>query len=130
GLPMDRQFSQSDADMRLGPPTVPFTAPTEELGGALIVQSPALRAVVEQARRVALSKATVLVEGESGTGKELIALLIHQASPRSAAPFIRVNCAALAEGLVESELFGHEKGAFTGAEQEHAGRFERAHRGT
>lgn len=112
------------------PPIVPFPGSGEELGGALVVQSPSMRAVIEQARRVALSKAAVLVEGESGTGKELIALLIHQASPRAAAPFIRVNCAALAEGLVESELFGHEKGAFTGAEQAHAGRFERAHRGT
>jgi two-component system response regulator AtoC len=96
----------------------------------LVTESAALRAVVAQARRVAPSKVAVLVEGESGTGKELIAHLVHQASTRAAAPFIRVNCAAFSDGLIESELFGHAKGAFTGAEQDHAGRFERAHGGT
>lgn len=87
-------------------------------------------AVLAQARRAALSKVPILVEGESGTGKELVAHLIHEASPRASQPFIRINCAALSEGLIESELFGHERGAFTGAEQVHAGRFERADGGT
>ncbi len=96
----------------------------------LVVHSASMRRVVEQARRVAPSKATVLIEGETGTGKELIARLIHYESTRSRGPFVRVNCAALTESLIESELFGHEKGAFTGAVENRVGRFECAHRGT
>ena len=113
-----------------GPACVRSPTAADALEGGLITESPLMRKAIEQARRVALSKAAVLVEGESGTGKELVARLIHQSSPRAAQPFIRVNCAALSEGLVESELFGHEKGAFTGADHEHSGRFERAHHGT
>ena len=73
-------------------------------------------------------KATVLIQGETGTGKDLIARAIHQRSPRKNAPFIVVNCAAIPEGLMESEFFGHEKGAFTGATQAKPGRFELAER--
>jgi DNA-binding NtrC family response regulator len=85
---------------------------------------------VALATRVAPAQATVLIRGESGTGKELIASLIHERSPRAGRPFIRVNCAALTETLLTSELFGHEKGAFTGAHQRKEGRFELANGGT
>jgi DNA-binding NtrC family response regulator len=79
---------------------------------------------------VAPSRATILIEGESGTGKELIAQAVHQCSPRARAPFVAVHCAALSENLLESELFGHERGAFTGATERRVGRFESADRGT
>ena len=96
----------------------------------IVGNSPLLKEVVETAKRVAQSKATVLVEGESGTGKELIAQAIHQSSPRSRGPFVAVHCAALTESLLESELFGHEKGSFTGATERRIGRFESADGGT
>ncbi|HEX4932004.1 MAG TPA: sigma-54 dependent transcriptional regulator, partial [Gemmatimonadaceae bacterium] len=86
--------------------------------------------VLEQARRVAPTDANVLITGESGTGKELLARFLHLNSARGAAPMVAVDCAALPEGLLESELFGHEKGAFTGAVQRHAGLLERANGGT
>jgi DNA-binding NtrC family response regulator len=96
----------------------------------IVGNSPLLKDVVETAKRVAQSKATVLIEGESGTGKELIAQAIHQSSPRSRGPFVAVHCAALSESLLESELFGHEKGSFTGATERRIGRFESADGGT
>lgn len=86
--------------------------------------------VYEMIRQVARSDATVLIRGESGTGKELIAQAVHYGSQRSEGPFVRVNCPALPEGLIESELFGHERGAFTGAVRQRLGRFERASGGT
>jgi two-component system response regulator HydG len=96
----------------------------------IIGESGRMLEVLSLVRRVAPSDATVLIRGESGTGKELIAKAIHHASPRASAPLIRLNCAALPETLLESELFGHEKGAFTGAIARRAGAFELAHRGT
>jgi two-component system response regulator HydG len=98
--------------------------------GGLLGDAPAFRAVLETLRQVAPTSATVLLEGESGTGKELAARLVHDLSPRAAAPFVPIHCAAIPEGLLESELFGHERGAFTGASARKEGRFERAHGGT
>jgi DNA-binding NtrC family response regulator len=96
----------------------------------LIGSSPAMRPVLEKLQRVAQSSATVLIMGESGTGKELIARAVHAASPRATQPMLCVNCAALSPTLLESELFGHEKGAFTGADRMRKGRFELADGGT
>ncbi|MEY3775286.1 MAG: hypothetical protein RLZZ129_2066 [Verrucomicrobiota bacterium] len=96
----------------------------------IIGHSAKLKAVVDRVRLVAPSRATILVEGESGTGKELVAQAIHQVSPRARATFIAVHCAALSENLLESELFGHEKGSFTGATERRVGRFESADGGT
>jgi formate hydrogenlyase transcriptional activator len=96
----------------------------------IIGNSPALEAVLEQVERVAPTDSTVLIQGETGTGKELIAHAIHNLSSRSGRAFVRVNCAAIPLDLLESELFGHEKGAFTGAIAQKVGRFELADRGT
>ncbi len=96
----------------------------------LVGTSDAMRKVMEIVRRAAPSEATVLLTGESGTGKELVARAIHQASDRSKGPFVAVNCAAIPADLLESELFGHVRGAFTGAVAERAGKFERANSGT
>ena len=96
----------------------------------IIGESGRMQEVLSLVRRVAESDATVLIQGESGTGKELIAKAIHYASPRAGAPLVSVNCAALPETLLESELFGHEKGAFTGAVSSRKGRFERADGGS
>lgn len=97
---------------------------------AIITNDPQMIRVLEVAEAVAKSDATILVQGESGTGKELIARLIHTASPRANNPFVAVNCAALPDSLLESELFGHEKGAFTGAQTRKIGKFELAQGGT
>jgi len=96
----------------------------------IVGDSPALRAAVDLALRVAPTRSTVLITGETGTGKELIASLIHRSSPRADGPLVKVNCAALPETLLESELFGHERGAFTGADRQRIGRFEQASGGT
>ena len=96
----------------------------------IIGSSPSLEAVLDQVERVAPTGSTVLIEGETGTGKELIARAIHNLSPRCGRPFVKLNCAAIPLDLLESELFGHEKGAFTGAIAQKIGRFEMAHTGT
>ncbi len=96
----------------------------------IIGRSEPINRVLEAIQRVAPSAARVLITGETGTGKELVASAIHQNSPRRFARFVRVNCAALHENLLESELFGHEKGAFTGADRQRIGRFEQANGGT
>jgi formate hydrogenlyase transcriptional activator len=96
----------------------------------IVGNSAALRRVLGLVRVVAPTDATVLINGETGTGKELIAEAIHNCSHRSNGPFVKVNCAAIPAGLLESELFGHERGAYTGAIARGIGRFERAHRGT
>jgi Nif-specific regulatory protein len=102
----------------------------QPLAGGIVGNAPAIRAVLEKVRRVAGSQSTVLLRGESGTGKELFARAVHEFSSRSKGPFVAVNCAALAESVLESELFGHEKGAFTGAVSQRKGRFEQANGGT
>jgi len=96
----------------------------------VIGDSPALKKVLDMVRKVAVSNATVLIEGETGTGKELIAGALHYNSQRREKPFIKVNCAALQDTLLESELFGHERGAFTSADKQRVGRFEQANFGT
>jgi len=96
----------------------------------LIGNAPAMVEIYDRIRQVAPTRATVLIEGESGTGKELVAQSLHMLSPRKAARFVAVHCAALSPQLLESELFGHEKGAFTGASERRAGRFEEANHGT
>jgi len=98
--------------------------------GGLLGDAPAFRQVIETLRQAAPTSATVLLEGESGTGKELAARLLHDLSPRAPGPFVPINCAAIPEGLLESELFGYERGAFTGAVARKEGRFERASGGT
>lgn len=101
-----------------------------ESGYELLGRSPAMEQLRALIRKVTRTQATVLIQGESGTGKELVARAIHRESPRAGAPFIKVNCAAIPENLIESEFFGHEKGAFTGALNKREGRFELAHGGT
>lgn len=102
----------------------------EDTGVELLGRSPAMENLRQLVRKVARTLATVLIQGESGTGKELVARALYRESPRASAPFIRVNCAAIPENLIESEFFGHEKGAFTGALTKREGRFELAHGGT
>lgn len=116
-----------------GESTVPRATKRKGVGdspGGVIAESPAMLDVIETVKQVADSRATVLVTGESGVGKEVIAKCLHEWSSRAAKPFIAVSCAALPETLLESELFGYEKGAFTGAQGSKVGRFEAANQGT
>jgi len=104
--------------------------PDDEWRRDIITRNPALEDVLAKARLVAVTEASVFILGESGTGKELLARAIHQASPRRTQPFVAINCGAIPEQLLESELFGHVKGAFTGAARDHRGLFQSADRGT
>ena len=96
----------------------------------VIGNSPQMNAVIERLKRIAPTNASVLIQGETGTGKELVAQAIHQNSPRKNKPFVALNCAALSENILESELFGHVRGAFTDASTDRVGKFEYAHGGT
>src|SRR5207245_144244 len=106
------------------------TAPDPDLDGVIIGGCPAMREVYKAIGRVAAQDVPVLITGESGTGKELIALAVYQHGSRAKAPFLALNCAAIPLTLFESELFGHEKGAFTGADRRRIGKFEQCHGGT
>ena len=120
-MPVDSKFTAGSLSQKLG---------NEQMLPGVIGNSSALREVIQTTRQVAPSRACVLIVGETGTGKELIARAIHDLSPRSTGPYIRVNCGALTESLLESELFGHVKGSFTGAVDNRTGRFEAAHTGS
>ncbi|HWY24839.1 MAG TPA: sigma 54-interacting transcriptional regulator, partial [Nevskia sp.] len=110
-------------------PQDPQAAP-DDWGGGIVSRSPLMRAVLDDARRVARTESAVLIAGASGTGKELLARAIHDGSPRAARPFVAINCAAVPAELLESELFGHRRGAFTGAHADHPGLFRAAEGGT
>ena len=114
------RLRQELADSKAGAPTRPH----------IVGDSPAIKALLADIERIASTTATVLILGESGTGKELVAETVHACSARAKGPLVRVNCAALADGVLESELFGHERGAYTGAVRAHRGRFEVANGGT
>ena len=132
GLAIDNLATREILSSRLARSTDENEQLRRRLGdeSRMIGSSPGLKHIVSQIERVASTKATVLIRGESGVGKELVARAIHEASGRNTSPFVCLNCAALTETLLESELFGHEKGAFTGATERKAGKFETAHKGT
>lgn len=123
-LQQQLRLRQPDEALMDTDPGSPFEAPT------ILGNSPSIRQVLETVRKVAASEASVLVRGESGTGKELLARAIHENSPRHDGPLVSIHCAALAPGVLESELFGHVRGAFTDARQDKPGRFQLAHGGT
>jgi DNA-binding NtrC family response regulator len=120
-----REFSARDS-VSCGPAAEAEQPP----GNRIVTDDPKMRKILQSAEKAAATAAPVLITGESGTGKELIAELVHETGPRASRPFIKVNCAAIPEPLLESELFGHEKGAFTNALSQRKGKFELAHGGT
>jgi Nif-specific regulatory protein len=126
----DRLMSESHRLEKVLSELKPSRSRTKPCVDGIIGDSPAIRALLAKVVIIAKSQTPVLLRGESGTGKELIAKAIHELSPRAQGPFIKINCAALAESVLESELFGHEKGAFTGAVNARKGRFELANKGT
>ena len=125
---LENSFMPAEGHRRIAP--FPYARQPASAGDGLIYRDPTMAAVVQRAQRVAQSDASVLVRGESGTGKEVIARYIHRGSPRASGPFIAVNCAAIPEQLLESELFGHERGAFSGALGQRIGKLEAAQNGT
>lgn len=114
------------------PPVEPAVSPSEEISPfpGIVTQNPRMREMLRILQKISATDVSVLITGESGTGKELFARAIHERSPRKKGPFVAINCGAIPESLLESELFGHEKGAFTGATESRAGKFEAAHHGT
>ena len=129
--PVDLDELIAAVDDALGaPPDRPGDPERAALPPGVVAQSEAMRLVFHQAARAAGSDATILITGESGTGKQVLAEFIQRQSRRASGPFVTVNCGALPEHLIESELFGHEKGAFTSADRQRTGRFEEAHGGT
>jgi DNA-binding NtrC family response regulator len=124
--PLDTQKLQGILTRHSQPPS----GQTRQGFGRLIGNSPPMQKLFSAMARIAPTDATVLIIGESGTGKELVAQTLHELSPRAAGPYLAVNCGAVSPNLIESELFGHEKGSFTGATRQHTGFFERAHGGT
>jgi transcriptional regulator with GAF, ATPase, and Fis domain len=132
-LTLQSQLRQSTAEPARRPEAAaaePAKAADAALPGGIIGSGPVVRQLLALVRKVSATDAAVLIRGESGTGKELLARAIHETSPRAARPFVKVHCAALSPGLLESELFGHVKGAFTGAHRDKVGRFELADGGT
>ncbi len=127
-MKVQRAMEHQRLVVRLSSMTEPLADPSDRYG--LVGQSAAMREIFKMIDKVAASNATVLIQGETGTGKERVAEAIHRNSPRHDAAFVRMNCASLPDNLLESELFGHEKGAFTGADQMRIGRFEMANDGT
>ncbi len=129
-----RAIREGAADFLAFPPDAELIAAIlDSLGGGeeeLVAEDPAMRRCIDLARTYARAEASVLITGESGTGKEVLARFLHRHSPRAHGPFVSVNCAAIPDNLLESELFGHEKGAFTGAVARRIGKFEEAHGGT
>jgi transcriptional regulator with PAS, ATPase and Fis domain len=126
---LESSLLKAEAYPRVAAPFASARQPAP-VGDGLVYCDPTMAAVVQRAQRIARSDASVLVQGESGTGKEVIARYIHHTSQRAKGPFIAVNCAAIPEQLLESELFGHERGAFSGALGQRIGKLEAAQNGT
>src|SRR2546426_8543585 len=127
-MKVQRAMEHQRLVVRMASMTEPRSDPSDRYG--LVGNSPAMQEIFKVIDKVAASSATILIQGETGTGKERVAEAIHRNSPRHDAAFVCMNCASLPDNLLESELFGHEKGAFTGADQMRIGRFEMANDGT
>ncbi|MGB5246416.1 MAG: sigma 54-interacting transcriptional regulator [Woeseia sp.] len=128
--PIDKDELKSTVERAMRVSGSPAAEVAEDWASEIITRNSRLKETLNQAKMVAATDARVLINGESGTGKELLARAIHKASPRHDKPFVAINCSAMAENLLESELFGHEKGAFTGATRSHKGLFQAANGGT